>query len=231
MPTIPTRTKAIGYIRVSTDKQVDHGISLEAQKAKLEAYAALYDIDLVEVIVDAGVSAKTLERPGLQQALGMMKKGTANALLICKLDRLSRSVKDFATLIEKYFASDKFTLLSVTDSIDTRSAAGRLVLHVLMSVAEWERATISERTTEALAHKKACGERTGGIPYGFTVAADGKTLVPDAAEQDVIVAIRSYRQEGLSLRRICAIVHRQGIRTRKGTAFSVTQICRILRAS
>lgn len=229
MPTIPTT--AIGYIRVSTDKQADHGVSLEAQQSKLKAYAALYDIDLACVIIDAGVSAKTLQRPGLQQALAMLKKGEANALLICKLDRLTRSVKDLGILVEKYFSSDKITLLSVADSIDTRTAAGRMVLNILGTVAQWERETISERTTEALAHKKACGERTGGIPYGYAVAADGKTLVPDATEQAVITTIRNYRQEGLSLRRICAIVHRQGIRTRKGTAFSVTQICRILRAA
>jgi site-specific DNA recombinase len=77
----PATTKAVGYIRVSTDKQAEHGISLDAQQAKLEAYAALYDVALVEVIVDAGVSAKTLERPGLQRALGMLRKGQANALL------------------------------------------------------------------------------------------------------------------------------------------------------
>ena len=92
--------KVIGYIRVSTDKQADHGISLDAQRAKLEAYASLYDICLTEIIVDAGVSAKTLQRPGLQRALSMLRKGQANALLVGKLDRLTRSVKDLGTLVE-----------------------------------------------------------------------------------------------------------------------------------
>ena len=233
MPVVHTaaRTKAIGYIRVSTEKQVDHGISLEAQTAKLEAYAALYDLEMITIIVDAGASAKTLKRPGLQQALSMLTKGEATALLIAKLDRLTRSVKDLGTLVDQYFLSDKITLLSVADSIDTRTAAGRMVLNILGTVAQWERETISERTTEALAHKKAKGERTGGIPFGYTVAADGKTLVADPDEQSVIATIRSYRQEGLSLRRIRAIVERQGITTRKGTRLSVTQIVRILRAA
>jgi DNA invertase Pin-like site-specific DNA recombinase len=231
MPAIPTRTKAIGYIRVSTDKQAEHGVSLEAQQAKLTAYAQLYDIDLVDVIVDAGVSAKTLDRPGLVRALSMLKKGEANALLVAKLDRLTRSVKDLGTLVERYFMSDKITLLSVADSIDTRTAAGRMVLNILGTVAQWERETISERTAEAMAHKKAQGERIGEIPYGYGVADGGKTLVEDLGEQTVIATIRRYRQEGLSLRRICAIVHRQGITTRKGTKLSVTQIVRILRAS
>ena len=113
----------------------------------------------------------------------------------------------------------------MADSIDTRTAAGRLVLNVLGSVAQWERETISERTTEALAHKKAKGERTGGVPFGYTVAADGKTLLQDPGEQTVIATIRAYREEGLSLRRICAIVHRQGIRSRRATALSERKSC------
>ena len=85
-------TKTIAYLRVSTDKQADKGISLEAQQDKAKAYASLYDLDLVEVIIDAGESAKTLERPGLQRALSMLKTGQADALLVVKLDRLTRSV-------------------------------------------------------------------------------------------------------------------------------------------
>ncbi len=88
-------TRAVGYIRVSTDKQAEHGVSLEAQHAKLTQYAALYDIELVDIIVDAGVSAKTLDRPGLQRALGMLRKGQASALLVAKLDRLTRKKSIF----------------------------------------------------------------------------------------------------------------------------------------
>ncbi|WP_437786905.1 recombinase family protein [Sorangium sp. So ce1097] len=94
------------------------------------------DLDLVDIIEDPGVSAKTLDRPGLQRALGMLDAGQAYALLVVKLDRLTRSVRDFDTSIARYFA-DRFSLLSVADSIDTRSAAGRLVLNVLASVSQW----------------------------------------------------------------------------------------------
>jgi site-specific DNA recombinase len=226
--TTPATTRAVGYIRVSTDKQVDHGISLEAQRTKLEAYAALYDIELVVVIVDAGVSAKTLQRPGLQQALGMLKKGEADALLVAKLDRLTRSVKDLGTLLDEYFADD-FTLLSVADSIDTRTAAGRLVLNVLMSVVQWERETIRERTTEAMHHLKTQGRKTGGdMPYGFTLAADGTTLMADSDEHALLDAIRNARQRGLSQRGVVAELTRQGFVTRKGTAFSLMQVQRIM---
>lgn len=227
--TAPETTRAVGYIRVSTDKQADHGISLDAQRAKLEAYAALYELTLVDIIVDAGVSAKTLERPGLQRALAMLDKGQANALLVAKLDRLTRSVKDLGTLVEDYFSSDKIILLSVADSIDTRTAAGRLVLNVLGSVAQWERETIGERTTEALDHKRTKGEKLGGdVPYGFTLAADGKTLVADVAEQALLAAIREARQRGLSQRSVVAELTRKGFTTRKGTALSLMQVQRIM---
>ncbi len=83
-------TKTIAYLRVSTDKQADRGGSLDAQRAKVAAYAELYDLELLEVIVDAGESAKSLERPGLKRPLGMLKAGEAEALPVVKLDRLTR---------------------------------------------------------------------------------------------------------------------------------------------
>ena len=196
--TTPATTTAVGYLRVSTDKQAEHGVSLEAQQAKLTAYAQLYDLELVDVIVDAGASAKTLDRPGLQRALHMLRSGQANALLVAKLDRLTRSVKDLGALVEDYFSSDAITLLSVADSIDTRTAAGRLVLNVLGSVSQWEREVISERTKDAMHHKRSNNERTSlSAPYGFSIADDGKTLVADTAEQALLAAILEARQRGL----------------------------------
>jgi site-specific DNA recombinase len=95
---MPTRT--IAYLRVSTEKQADKGVSLDAQRAKVRAYAEPYDLELAEVIVDAGESAKSLDRPGLQRALAMLKEGKAEALLVVKLDRLTRSVVDLGTLVD-----------------------------------------------------------------------------------------------------------------------------------
>lgn len=152
---------------MSTDKQADRGVSLDAQRSKVTTYAELYDRELAQVIVDAGESAKHLDRPGLQRALGMLKGGEADALLVVKLDRLTRSVRDLGHLVDKYFAPGKAALLSVGEQIDTRSAAGRLVLNVLASVSQWE------RTATATQHKAAQGKYTGGqAPYGRRVAAD-----------------------------------------------------------
>jgi site-specific DNA recombinase len=227
-PSTPT-TKAVGYIRVSTDKQAEHGVSLDAQQAKLVAYAALYDLTLVEMIVDAGASAKTLERPGLQRALAMLRRGKAAALLVAKLDRLTRSVEDLGELIRTVFVPGKAGLLSVGEQIDTRTAAGRLVLNVLGSVAQWERETIGERTREALAHKRASGKRTSlYAPYGSQLAADGQMLIADEAEQAMLAAIREARQRGLSQRAVVAELTRQGFTTRVGTPLGLRQVQRIM---
>jgi DNA invertase Pin-like site-specific DNA recombinase len=92
--------RTIGYVRVSTDRQADKGVSLEAQEAKIRAMATVQNADLLDVIVDGGESAKSLNRPGLQKLLGMVNKGEVQAIIIAKLDRLTRSVKDLCGLLE-----------------------------------------------------------------------------------------------------------------------------------
>ena len=154
--------KVIGYVRVSTEEQATDGVSMAAQEAKVRGFAALHDLDLVDVVIGAGESAKTLKRPGLQRALAMLKSGEADGLIVAKLDRLSRSVGDWQDLIERYFGERAGkTLMSVADSVDTRTAAGRMVLNIMMTVAQWEREAIGERTRDALKFKARRGERVG----------------------------------------------------------------------
>jgi len=123
---------------------------------------------------------------------------------VTKLDRLTRSVRDLATLLETYFASGRHGLISVGESVDTRSAAGRLVLNVMTSVAQWEREAIGERTSSALQHMRSEGRRVGAIPFGSALAEDGETLIPVADEQTVIATVRELRSAGLSYRAIAA---------------------------
>src|SRR5689334_12703286 len=117
--------RTIGYVRVSTDRQADKGVSLEAQEAKIRAMATVQGADLLDVIVDGGESAKSLNRPGLQKLLRMVNKGEVQAIIIAKLDRLTRSVKDLCGLLE-LLEKRKVALISVAESLDTSSAAGRL---------------------------------------------------------------------------------------------------------
>jgi site-specific DNA recombinase len=217
------RTKTVAYVRVSTEKQADHGVSLEAQQAKIAAYAQLYELDLVETVVDAAASAKSLERPGLKRALAMLDAGAATALLVVKLDRLTRSVADLGRLVERYFAAGKAALLSVSEQIDTRSAGGRLVLNVLASVSQWEREAIGERTSMAMRHMAAQGQYTGGPPpYGYTL--EGGQLLTQLTEQAVLGEARRLRRDGLSLRAIARQLTELGHTSRAGKPFGAEQV-------
>lgn len=209
----------IGYVRVSTEEQSKEGVSVDSQIAKIKAYCLLYDLTLVDVVVDAGVSAKTLKRPGLSEALAALKSKKADGLVIAKLDRLSRSVKDWNHLIDLYFGEKAGKqLCSVGDQIDTRTAAGRLVLNVLMSVAQWEREVIAERTADAMQYKKSKGQRVGAIPFGWDLAADGINLIPNEQEQQVVAEISRLRADGYSLREIAEELTRQEIATKEGNS-------------
>ena len=222
-------TPAVAYLRVSTDKQADRGVSLEAQREKLEAYATLYELDLVSVEVDAGVSAKTLERPALKRALGRLERSEAKVLVVMKLDRLTRSVRDLGVLVEKYFAKGKWELMSVSENINTQSAAGRLVLNVLGSVSQWEREAIGERTSVAMQHKASRGEYTGGeVPFGYRLSPDGVSVIPDLDEQRMLERIRALRGSGMSLRKIGQALVAEGLRNRSGASWGPSTLKRVL---
>jgi len=217
-------TKAVGYVRVSTQEQADHGYSIDAQIDKVKAYASLYDIELVDVVVDAGVSAKSLKREGLQNVLQMLDNGGADAVIIFKLDRLTRSVTDWNTLIADYFT--KHALLSVSDQIDTRTAAGRLCLNVLMSVAQWEREAIGERTSTALRQKQSQGEHVGSPAYGYEMV--NKKLVKVATELEVIALVKQMSDDGFTLTAIANELNAQGIKTKRGGKWQAVQVSRVI---
>lgn len=223
------KTRVLGYVRVSTEEQASQGHSLGAQRSKLIAYAALYDLDVVEIVEDEGFSAKTLNRPGMQKVLACLSAGIAEAVVVVKLDRLTRSVADWQLLIERYFSEKGGKqLLSVTDSIDTRTAAGRLVLNVLLSVAQWEREAIGERTREALQHKIRKGERVGKVRYGYNLDPDGKTLIPNEDEQFVIESIKVMRLNGASYRQIAQALNDRNVPSKNGGLWRHTAVERIL---
>jgi site-specific DNA recombinase len=223
--------KAVGYVRVSTEEQSREGISLEMQAAKIRQYAELNDLDLAEIIQDAGISGKSVKaRPGIQSILGMVQAHKIDAVVVYKLDRLARNTVEcleMAKLMDKAGVS----LHSISEKLDTQSALGRFFFTLTASLAEMERNLISERTAAALQQKKANGEFTGGEPpYGFTVGETG-VLVPVLAEQGIVENIKVLKNMGCSTRGIAELLALQGARTRKGTTFTQTQIVRILNAA
>jgi len=214
------KTRVIGYIRVSTEGQAEEGVSLAAQREKIECYAALYDLELVAVMEDAGASARTLKRPGLQAALAALTAGEAEGLLVAKLDRLTREVAGLGYLLDKYFGKS-FALFSVGEQINGRTAGGRLVLHVLMSVSQWEVEKCSERTKDSLAHLKAQGVKLGAEALGWERTQErdehGRCKVrPVATELETIERIRVLRTEGCSLRAIARRLEEEGRPTKRG---------------
>jgi DNA invertase Pin-like site-specific DNA recombinase len=219
---------AIGYVRVSTDRQAEQGVSLEAQEAKIRAMATVQGAELSEVIVDGGESAKNLNRPGLQRLLALVDSGKVEAVIIAKLDRLTRSVKDLCSLLE-LFEKRGVALISVAESLDTASAAGRLVITIMAAVSQWEREAIGERTRDALRHKRTSGERVGNIRFGFRLSPDGKHVEPDPGEQGVLTEIRHLRQNGHTLRGIAAALNRQSLRTRCGSPWRLEHVARIIK--
>ena len=219
--------RTIGYVRVSTDRQAEQGVSLEAQEAKIRAMATVQGSDLLDVIVDGGESAKSLNRPGLQQLLVLVNEGKVQAVIVAKLDRLTRSVKDLCGLLE-LFEKRKVALVSVAESLDTGSAAGRLVITIMAAVSQWEREAIGERTRDALRHKRGNGERVGNIEFGYRLAADGKHLEPNPSEQAALAAIRKLRARGSTLRGIAKELNTNGHRTRRGTPWRLESVARVI---
>jgi len=220
--------KAIGYVRVSTDQQADKGVSLEAQTEKVRAMAVVQGTELLDIIVDAGESAKNLQRPGMAQLLDLVDSRAVDVVIIAKLDRLTRSVADLAELLKR-FKKHKVSLVSVADSLDTKSAAGRLVLNIMVSVSEWEREAIGERTRDAMRVKQAKRERVGTVPFGYHLAADGVHLKLDTHEQQIRTRIEHLRTAGLTLRQIAEQLNREGVTTRRGTAWRHQYIAAVLR--
>ena len=206
--------KAIGYIRVSTQGQVTDGVSLEAQEAKIRSWCDLNDYNLAGVYDDAGVSGKRSDnRDGLQQALKKAERGTA--IVVYSLSRLARSTRDTLEIAD-FLSRREADLVSLSEKIDTTTAAGKMVFRMLAVLNEFERDQVSERTSAALRHKRAKGEKTGGdVPYGYDADPDGR-LKENQAEQRVIRLIKRWKKKGSSLRAICRKLEVRGYRTKTG---------------
>jgi site-specific DNA recombinase len=168
-----------------------------------------------------------LNRPGVTRLLAMIDAGKVRTVIVAKLDRLTRSVKDLCTLLER-FERRGVALVSVAESLDTGSAAGRLVLNIMTAVSQWEREAIGERTRDALGHKRHRGERVGNIPFGYRLASDGQHVEPDPGEQSALAEIATLRRQGTPMRRIAATLNQQAHRTRRGTPWRLESVARVL---
>ncbi|MCH7685426.1 MAG: recombinase family protein [Planctomycetes bacterium] len=226
--------RAIGYSRCSTNEQADSGLGLEVQRERIQAYCTLKGLVLDDVIVDAGVSGgKPLaSRDGGRRLLEAIKGRRAGAVIMLKLDRMFRNAGDCLSTVEQW--ERQGVALHIIDlggnAIDTTSAAGRFMLVVLAGAAEMERNLTRERTRSAMAVRRSNGHRIGSIPFGFDLADDGTTLIPNKAEQSVIEDIRLMRSRGRKLQQIADALTERRIPTKTGRSnrWSHQAVARIL---
>lgn len=237
MPPAKQGSRVVAYLRVSTGMQEREGASLDQQERAVREYAERNHLTITEIVHDVVSGRKeSLDRPELRRALGELEEKNADGILVWNLDRFSRNVRDASGLLEDYFGDKTpWRLISVTEDIDTRTAAGRLHLHLMLSVHQYEAERIAERIRAVKKFLAAQGVFCGGrVPYGYSVGprrdAHGRKipreLVPHEGEQAVIARVLELDAQGLSLR---AIARELGsARARNGKPFHPMQIQRIL---
>jgi len=216
-------TTVIGYVRVSSEEQATSGLGLEAQRERIRAYCHARGWELVDIVTDAGWSASTLERPAMNAVRQLMRERLVDAVVALKLDRLTRSVRDLHALLQ--LSSDTGVgLVSVTENMDTTSAAGRLMLNMLAAMAEWEREVIAERTVAALAVKKARGERVSRYAtMGHEDGARGEH------EREALGIVHAMLAAGSpSLRSIANALAERGYRNRAGKPYHASAVSRMV---
>lgn len=207
--------RVVLYLRVSTSEQADSGAGLEAQEHALRLAAERKGWEVVTVLTDAGASGKSLSgRPALAEALELVESGAADVLAVAKLDRLSRSLLDFAGLMARAHR-DGWALVALDVDVDTTTPGGKLVANVMASVAEWERETIGARTRDALAAKRAQGVRLGR---------------PRTLPLDVLARIRRDREEGQTFRAIADGLTADGVPTAQGGVWRPGTVAAVLRS-
>lgn len=215
----PAREKplAIAYSRVSTEGQANNGYSLAAQEADIRSEIKRRGWKLLELVTDAGLSAKEMrKRPNLLAALDRLAQGEADVLLVAKLDRLSRNVVNFGDMLERA-RRESWALVALDLGVDTSTSVGELVANVMMSVAQWERRAIGERTKRDLAQARAEGVRLGR---------------PPSLDPTVRARIRRLRTRGWSLQAIADRLNEESVPTAQGgTAWRPSSIAAALRTA
>ena len=223
-----TKQKRIaGYVRVSTAGQADSGLGMDDQNEKITGWCKLHDAQLVECIEDAGMSAKSMDRPGLQRIIALAKAKKIDAVLVKKLDRLTRRLSHMVYLVEVLTANG-VALISVMDGVDTSTGAGRLVIGMLGVVAQWEREEISERTADASRQMMQRGTAVGSIaPVGFTIGKDRK-LVKDHTGGLVMCIVTAGVERGDTVAAITGAVAAAGHATPAGKVYGRSTIHRLM---
>src|SRR3989338_10678333 len=193
------QAKCAIYTRVSTDNQAEVEFnSCQAQEAKIKSFINSQENLLVfKVYSDAGFSGANLERPALQEMLRDIQENKINVVIVYKIDRLTRSPKDFYALIE-VFEQYKVDFISITERFDTSTPSGRLLRNIMLTFAQFERELTSERTKDKLLERAQKGMwNGGGLPFGYKIV--DKRLVPEEQKSQKLKQIFAIFAETTSL--------------------------------
>lgn len=217
------------YCRVSTEEQATEGFSIHAQKDKLTKYAELHDWTIDDLYVDDGISGKNLkDRPEVTRLLEDVKSGKINNVLVYKLDRLTRSVKDLIYLIE-LFDKHKCTLNSHTEKLDTSNAVGRMFVKIIGIFAEFERENLAERVTLGYEQKTREGNytNTNGV-FGYDYIIGKGILEVNELESKYVKKIYEWYLNGDSMLNIAKTLRNEGVPTKRGGNWNQSTIYSIL---
>lgn len=214
-------------------EQAQEGVSLDVQKEKLRAYCKVHRIRLIDIKSDEGISGGTIDRPGLQSALRMLERGQAHVLVVAKLDRLTRSVKDLCGLVDRFFAHEPYHLLSVCGMVNTHTAAGRMMMLNLANYAQFERELIRERTLEAMQHLKAQGVPLGPPPFGFRYSQEldehgRRKLVKVPEHLATLREMIAIFQSGQTLHQVARTLTERGLLSQRGRPWHPRTVALIL---
>ena len=206
-------TTMIGYLRVSTEEQANSGLGLEAQRDTIQRYADAHGWDVIWY-ADEGLSAKSLDRAQLQAALARLhvipRRRDVAGIVVAKLDRLSRSVHDFSGIL-KLAAARKWSVVAIDLGVDTSTPTGKLVANVMMSVAEWEREVIGERTSVAMQAAKRQGRHMGRV-----------STLPQATGDRLLALRATHTLAGTAVQ-----LNAEGIPTATGTPWSANTVSKV----
>jgi len=196
----PESGKVAGaYVRVSTEDQAQRGVSLEAQEERLKHYAEMANWQIYKVYIDAGLSAGSTARPAFQQMLQDARNGHINVILVYKLDRFSRSLKDIILTIDE-LKQLNVDFVSITESIDTSTPIGKVMFHIIGAFAEFERDIIAQRTSLGMNQKTKKGHAQYRAPFGYVFVE--RILRVREADADVVRAMFRDRASSMSLNEI-----------------------------
>lgn len=214
--------RLIGYVRVSTSHQAENGVSLAAQEERIRAYASFVGAEVVDVLVDAGLSGKNANRLRKLEAVRRVVKGEADGLVVYAIDRLSRSTIDLLSTV-KELTDAGAGFVSCREQLDSSTPHGRFTLTILAGLAEMESELIGERTRESMNRCRREGRAVNARTYGYKKGS-GKQLLEDAEEMDTVERILALRDAGMSYRKISARLNVDRVPSPRGVKWYASSV-------